>query len=333
MNTRGIPILLEGRRAENSKHCAMSVDFHHLDTTHRLKSQKHWPSYIIVSDDLRLLCQGLLIEHTHDHGFKLYEFQVNIHRASDDMLSQYPARNSPQRRLLEPFTVLHNVSHIKIAGPVNERYGASIAARMSGLGPTLTQYLNQVTEVTQKGHEHFDQNDLKRAMQAYKMAYSLLVSTCLRPKDIEINWIGFEPEHSILDLYVILMRCRAFVHFELDELEDARIWAYDVLQHGPLRTGTEYQSSNARLVYIAAIVSARSGDRLRAVIELWHGWTYLCRDIYKDTRLVELRREALSLVFSRCLGQRGFMTWASLALLWRCMVGPIGRAVTWMLTT
>lgn len=289
MITRGIPILLEGQEAENFKRSAMSVDFHHLDTVLEAKSQGIWSSYVIASNDLRLLCQGLLIEHTFDDIFKVYEFRVNIHHVSQNLL---------QRRLLEPFTVLHSATHFQIAGTVNKGYSDSIAARVSSLGPTLEDYLNQVAEITQKGHEHFRHYEFKRAMQAYKMAYSLLIETCFRLETMEINCIGFyfETDHDVLEYYVLLVRSRAFVHYKLDELEDARIWARDAIELGKRGISMECQSSYARLVYIKAIASARLGDRESALREMCDEMRIVCRDVVKDTRLDDLRRAAISLL-------------------------------------
>ena len=217
---------------------------------------------------------------------------MNIHRVSDDMLSQNPAQNSPQRRLLEPFTVLHSVSHIKIAGPVSERYGASIAAQVSSLGPTLTGYLDQVTEVTQKGHGSFYKRDFKDAIHSYEMAYSLFISTCLRPEAMETNWTGLHPglDQSIFCLYVILLCNRTFADY------DASIWARDAAQHSPRGNSPERQSSYAKLVYIEAIASARLGKRELAVEQLCDGLSNVSIDVYKEVRLVDLRHTARSLL-------------------------------------
>ena len=292
MNIKGISFFLEGRKAEIFSHCSMSVDIDRLSTPLRVKSQEDKSCYVIASTDVQLLCESLLIQHTVISGiFKKYEIRITIHRMFDDMLTKIPAQNSPQRHLLEPLTTLHSVSHFRIAGPANSDYCASIAAQVSRVGPTVIDYFNQVIELRAKGHAYISRNDLKDAIKAYKMAFSLLISTCLRCRIVGLDWTDFHPDlpGTVVETYLALEVSLAFSHYSLDEWEDAHFWACNASEYGPRKN---YDNCYARLIYVKAIASARLGKHEQAIKELCEGLKFVNRELYKDKQLVAIRREA-----------------------------------------
>lgn len=295
MTVKGIPTFLEGRNAETFKHCSMSVDFERLNTSPRVKSQENKPCYVIASTDVKLLCETFLIQHIVISGvFQHYVFRITIHRMFDDMLSKIPAEKSPQRRLLEPFTVLYGIPHFRIAGPANTEYCAGIVAQVSRIGPTIGEYFNQVIELRDKGHENLSRNDVKGAIKSYKMAYSLLISRCLRRNVVGPDWTGFYSglQGAVVDMYLALAANLAFSHFSLDEWGDANFWACDATRWGPRRGTLQRENWYAKLVYLKAIASARLGKKPQAVEELCEGLKPVPRESYKDKKLIAMRREA-----------------------------------------
>ena len=295
MNMKGISFFLEGRKAEIFGHCSMSVDFDRLNTPPRVKSQEDKPCYVIASIDIPLLCESFLIQNTVFSGaFQQYEIRLTIHRMLDDMLNKTPAQNSPQRHLLEPFTILHSVPNFKIAGPANTEYCASIAAQVSRVGPTVMEYFNQVIELRDRGHGNLSRNDLKGAIKTYKMAFSLLISTCLRRNIAGPESIDFHPELQDIgvDMYLVLEVSLAFSYYSRDEWEDAHFWACDASEYGPRKGAMQHENCYARMIYVKAISSARLGKHEQAIKELCEGLRFVTRESYKDKQLVAIRREA-----------------------------------------
>lgn len=294
MNIKGIPYFLEGRKAETFKHCAMSVDFDRLNTAHRVKSQEDKPCYVIASNDLQLLCQSLLISHTVINSiFWYYQFRITIHRMFDDMLSSNPVQTSPQRRLLEPLTVLHSVAYFEITGPANTEYCASIAAQVSRIAPTVGKCFDKTMKLSHKGHTCVRQNDLKGAVKFYRMAFAQLISTCLRRHLVGTDWTAFQPglQGAIIDTYLILLADLAFLHYTLDELDDAHLWAYQATKSDLRSSRMRRQNLGAKLVYLKAMASARLGKHAQAIDELCQGLKFVTREAYKDRQLVAVRRE------------------------------------------
>lgn len=295
MKIKGITFFLEGRKAETFKHCAMSVDFDRLNTAHRVKNQEDKPCYVIASNDLQLLCQSFLISHTVLHSiFWYYQFRVTIHRMFDDMLSNTPAQTSPQRRLLEPLTVLHSVAHFEIAGPANTEYCASIAAQVSRIAPTVGECFDKTMELKYRGLTCVRQNDLVGAVKFYRMAFAQLISTCLRRHIVGTDWTAFHPglQGAIVNTYLILLADLAFLHYNLDELDDAHLWAYQATRSDLRSPRMRHQNLGAKLVYLKAMASARLGNHARAIDELCQGLRFVTREAYKDRHLVAVRREA-----------------------------------------
>ena len=295
MNIKGIPFVLEGRKASTFKHCAMSVAFDRLNAATGSRSQQDKSCYVIAAEDLQLLCQGFLIRQAvFGNVFQQHEFRVTIYRMCDDMLSKIPAQNSPQRRLLEPFTVLQGVPNFKIVGAANTEYCASIAAQVSRIAPTIAQCFNTVIRLRDKGHELVHQNDLKGAVKVYKMAFSQLICTCLPLKNAGVQEFKAHPSLPcvIIDAYLILIANLAFLHYRLDQFEDAHFWACQATEFNPRSEGMQREHFHAKLVYLKAIASARLGNHPQAAEELCEGLRLVTREAYKDKRLLAMRREA-----------------------------------------
>ena len=294
MDLKGIPHLLEGRKAEIFKHCAMSVDIDRFDRPNgaaRIKSQEDKPCYVIASNDLELLWECLLISHNGvTHFLQRYIFRIRIHRMFDDVLCKNPAQNSPQRRLLEPFTVLHSVPHCEIAGPANTEYCASIATRISRMPPTAEDRLDEVTKMMDKGREETNLENFEGALKIYKMTLHRLFSTCkLFRTDPTLVHTG--KHFDSMNIHLDLLFSFAFLHYKLNEFEDAHFWACHVLKcrvAGLMR----HEDSYAITVYIKAIASVRLGEHHRAVEELCEGLKAVSREAYKHNALIELRNEA-----------------------------------------
>lgn len=294
MNLKGIHVFLEGRKAETFKHCAMSVNFDRLNTALRIKSQEDEPCYVIASTDLQLLCQSLLIQHTVIGSvFKHYEFRVTIHRMCDDMLSKTPAQTSSQRRLLEPFTVLHGVSHFAITGPANTEYCASIIEQVSRMAPAVEECFSSAIELRDKGHEYVLQNDLEGAVKVYELAFSQLITTCLRCRLAGTEWLALHPElpGAIVDTYLTLVVRLAFTSYRLDAFEDVHLWACDATRFDPNGRAMGRENSYAKLVYLKATASARLGRHPQAVEELCEGLKLVTKEAYRDKQLLAMRRE------------------------------------------
>lgn len=295
MDIKGIFFFLEGRKAETFSHCSMSVDIDLLNTPLRVKREEEKPCYVLASTDVQLLCECLMIQHTVFSGiFHKYEIRITVHRMFDDMLDKIPAQNSPQRHLLEPFTILHSVPYFKIAGPANTDYCNSIAAQVSRVGPTVTEYFNQVIELRDTGHKFLSRNDVKGAIKAYKMAFSLLISTCLRREIVGPDWTDFHPELQlkIVDTCLALEVNLAFSCYSLDEWEDAHFWACGASDYGPRQGAMQHENCYSRIIYVKAIASARLGKHEQAIKELRDGLRFVTRESYKDKLLVAMRREA-----------------------------------------
>ena len=300
---KGVPVFLEGRKAETFRHCAISVNIDRLNSTNEQQSNS---CYVIASDDLQLLCQGLCAQDAFvGNIFRTCEIKITIHRMFDDMLTKNPASASPQRRLLEPFTDLHSVRHFEIAGPANTEYCASIAAQVSRVAPTEEECFNKVLELSDRGYEKSSRNDLEGAVKFYKMAFCHLMSTCLLARTLRTNPTEFFPgrQRSLWDTYQTLQANLALVHYWLDEFEDAHYWARNATLSGPTGDKMGSEISYAKLFYFMARASVRLGRQPRATEELCKGLGVLTKKTYKDEQLVQGRREVMDAITGKDSGR------------------------------
>ena len=77
------------------------------------------------------------------------------------LLSRIPALSSPQHHLLKSFTVPHSVPHFEIAGPTNRENRTSIAAQNVCMASTVGGCLDEVIDLSDKGHEKHIRKDLE----------------------------------------------------------------------------------------------------------------------------------------------------------------------------
>lgn len=290
----GIAIILPEGKSKSFKHCAMSVELD-LDSTISIERTEENRVYVIASDDLRLFCHGLLMLHYNLSDCLQYlVFKVTVHRMFDDMLTNNPARTSAQHRLLEPFTVLHSIPQFEITGTANLEYCAQVAAKVSRVPPTLKESQARVLELRDKGHEYARQSDLRSAIEFYKMAISMLITTCDESKIADPDENFDKWQHVLGYTYFDLEGCLAHSHYGLDELEEAHFWACEATTPIKSNRGKPelYEKCYAKLVYLKAIASARLDKRPQAVEELCEGLKDVSKEVYKDQHLVEMRRYA-----------------------------------------
>ena len=292
----GVPIILPESRSKSFKHCAMSAELIHLDSNISIQRTEEIQVYIIASDDLRLFCYGLVLQHS-TLGECLHQylaFKIIVHRMFDDMLTSNPARLSAQRRLLEPFTLLHSISQFEITGTANLEYCAKISAKVSCVCPTQKEFLSKVLKLRDKGHEYARQSDLRSAIEIYKMAISLLLTICYGPKITDVGEYFDKWQHNLEYTYLNIEGNLAISHYRLHEFEEAHFWACRATipvdsKHGKPK---RFENCYAKLVYLKAIASTLLDKRPQAVEELCEGLKHVRKEVYKDQKLVVMRRYA-----------------------------------------
>ena len=220
------------------------------------------PCYVIASDDIRLLCQTFIHHIFMSDIYRHIKFRVTVHRLFDDTLSHNLSPSSPQRRLLEPFTVLHRVPRFEIAGSANMKYCASIAARVSRTAPPVEHCFDRVIELRDKGRESVGRNDLKSAVIFYKKAVSKHIYSYI-PRTIQKHdWVKLHPQQfqTAIDTRCTLLADLAFLHYRLEEFEDAHFWAQNARTYGCTSGTLQAEMLYAKLVYLQAMASTRLGD-------------------------------------------------------------------------
>ena len=289
MKLKCIPSFLEGRKAETFKHCGRQ------NTGGEMNCPGGKPCYVIASDDIRLLCQSLLIHPifmSDIYGHLM--FRITVHRLFDDTLSHNVSPSSPQRRLLEPFTVLHSVPRFEIAGSVNSKYCASIATRVSRAAPPVEKCFDQVLESRDKGRESVGRNDLKGAVKVYKMAISQLIYSYIPRTVQDHEWARLHPQQcqTAIDTRFTLLADLALLHYRLEELEDAHFWARTASSYGHTSGTLQSEMLYAKLVYLQAMASTRLGDHQQGADELRSGLRLVRKAVYEDDELVQWRMQA-----------------------------------------
>lgn len=239
------------------------------------------------------------------------KFTVTVHRNLQGALSDDPAPNSPQRRLLEPLTLLYGAPHFEFASFVNEKYCARIAVRVSCTAPTIKECLDEVFQLMHKGEGDIDRNHLRSAVDILKMAYSQLVYFYIPRTTKRSSWVAHHPERERRVLLMVI-RTRiggelASLHYTLEQLEDAHFWALDhihTIHCVPSRDTLHWDILHAKAVYLQAMASARSGNHQQGVDELCSGLEDVRREVYEDKELVQWRMEAKAQIKGRDEGDR-----------------------------
>ena len=298
LDSKGIPIVLEGLQAAQFKHAAMSVDFEFQNTTAIQNSQGDNLWYVIASDDTQRLWQGLAsYSHVEDNALRNYKLKVNVHRVFGNTLSEHPTTRSPQYRLLESFTALDSVPYVEFTGSVDTKYCTSIAARIY-MAPTLEKCFDQIIKLKRKGKEHYRLHDLEGAIKIYKTAISQLFSDyCPRTLDIP-DWAESHPQQFEVanDTKVHVITQLAVLHYSLKQFEDAYFWACEGTYDGPGTQMVLHGKRFAKKIYIKGMSSIKLGNYSQGVDELCDGLKLVEGNVRRHPDLVHLRREAIRMV-------------------------------------
>lgn len=300
VKTLGIPQLLRDHQAERFKYCAMSIYCGRHTSATQIKSHGEKKYYVIASDDLQLLCQSFLIQSvSRSNILGQPKFRVTVYRNFDGALIDDPAPSSPQRRLLEPLTALPSASYLEFSGSVNMKYCAKIAARVSRTAPTIEECFVEAIQLMDKGLGNIARNDLKSAVEAYKMAY-IHLSHFYIPRIAPFR----ARRRTDFDIRMTLRANLAFAHYTLEEFEDAHFWALDAIRLGPRKATLHWETLHAKTVYVQAIASTRLGNYKQGVDELCNGLRLVRQEVYVDEGFVQWRMRARTQIKGRDGGDK-----------------------------
>ena len=294
LQIKGIPTFRRGRKAAEFKHCAMSIDQDRSDNAVRSGSRKGKTCCVIASEDIRPLCEIFLIGNIYIPDISAHwTFKVTIHRSFEDSSIDDQAPNLPQRRLLEPFIVLHDTPNFEIVGSVSSAYCTSITAQVSSMSPTMGACLNQIIQLSDKGRKEANRKDLRSAVELHKFAFAQLHYFYF-PRILALRDRGVLHPDIAHFAFVIRATIRANLaeyHYKLGEPEDALFWArYETLFERNL-FNTDLMPIHARLVYIEQI-SSLFRNRKKAG-EMTGKWLKSVRpDVHQDKHLVQPRTQA-----------------------------------------
>ena len=332
LESKGIPIFLQDRQAETFEHCAMSIDQDRSDNAVRSESHEGKSCCVIASDDVRWLCVIFLVEYINIKDMPAHwTFKVTVHRRFEDTSIDDQAPNLPQRRLLEPFTVLHETPHFEIVGSVSSAYCTSIAAHVSRMCPTVKTFFDGFFLLWGKGRKAWSEADLRGAVIFHKMAFAQLQYFYFPPMFKMQDRGAFYPRR---DYYAYAARLKiredlAILHFRLKEFEDAIFWAcYGVLYEKEKMITLYWTQVHAKLVYVAAISTVLLHDRKKAVEMICSGLESIRPDVYQHQELVKFRKhawllmrgagEAEDLRLLRALGVSGWTDdWNQICRVWK----------------
>ena len=275
---KGIQTFQKGRQVEMFIYCAMSVYLVPPGATIMSEGLDEHPGYVIVSDDVQLLCESFLIQRICRHNaFSQYKFLVTVHRAYDD------APSLPQRRLLEPFTVLYNSLNFEIVGSVSPEYGANVVARVSRPSPTMEERFDEIADLQRKGRRHFIRKDFEGAMECYRIAYAQLNYSIVPRMVLRPDWVALHPDKKN-KAYITRLALRydlAASNFQVREFNEARYWIYHPrLLDWQLRPWN-WEPLRVSVVYLRAAASAFLGESQRGVRELWFGLGSVRPEVYE----------------------------------------------------
>ena len=295
LQMKGIPTFRRGREAAEFKHCAMSIDQDRSDNAVRSGRGKGKTCCVIALEDLRPLCEIFLIEYIYIRGISAHwTLKVTIHRSFEDASIHDQAPNLPQRRLLEPFTVLHDTPHFEIVGSVSSAYCTSIAAQVSSMSPTMHACSYQIVQLWEKGHKEANRNDLRSAIKLHKIAFAQLHYFYF-PRMLNMPDRGVLNPLTAYFAYATRLEIRANLaeyHHKLGEPKDAAFWA---CYHTPYEKNlfkTLWMATHAKLVYIAALSSLLLQNRKSAMAWICNGLQSVRPDVYKNEKVVQLRTQA-----------------------------------------
>ena len=296
LETKGIPTFLQDRQAETFEHCAMSIDQDRSDNAVRSESHEGKSCCVIASDDVRRLCMIFLVEYINIKDIPAHwTFKVTIHRTFEDTSIDDQTPNLPQRRLLEPFTILHGTPDFEIVGSVSSAYCTSIAAHVSRMSPTAEVFFDGIFELWEKGCKAWWEDDPSGAIKFHKIAFAHLHYFYF-PRMFRIQDQGALHPHTEYVAYAARLNIRsnlANLHFSLKRFEDASFWAcFGALYEWEKMKTLDWTQVRAELIYVAAISSVLLHDRKKAVEIICGGLKSMRTDVYQDKELVKYRKNA-----------------------------------------
>ena len=296
LRIKGIPTFLKGRKAAKFKHCAMSINQDRSDNPVRSENHKGKSCCIIALDDVRPLCEIFLANYVTIHDIPAHwTFKVTIHRSYEGTSIDDQAPNLPQRRLLEPFTVLHDIPEFEIVGSVSSAYCTRIAAQVSRMSPTMAMCFKGIAQLGYRGQKEADRNNFRGAIALNKMAFAQLHYFFL-PRIFKLRDQGALRPRAEYVTYRIRLNIRAnlaILHYRLEEWEDAAFWACNLPRYElDLLKMLRWKPTHAILVYIAAISCVLIDKREKALEWIHWGLKSMPQDVYQDRVIATLRRRA-----------------------------------------
>ena len=300
LRIKGIPTFLQGRKAATFKHCAMSIDQDRSDIAVRSDSHKKKSCCVIALDDVRPLCEIFLTQYIKIHDIPAHwTFKVTILRSFESTSIDDAAPNLPQRRLLEPFTVLYDTPDFEIVGSVSSAYCTSIAAQVSRMSPTMKTCFNEILQMGHQGCKKASRNDRRGAIQLHKMAFAQLYYF-FSPRMFKLRDRGVLHPQGEYFAQAARLKIRAnlaIFHYRLKEFEDASFWACYHAPHETYHLRTLYwMRIHAQMTYIAAISNVLLDNRKEAVEMIYWGLTSMPQDVYQYEEIANLRIRAWSLM-------------------------------------
>ena len=296
LRIKGIPTFLRGRKAAKFKHCAMSIDQGRSDNPVRSENDKGKSCCIIALDDVRPLCEIFLANYVTIRDIPAHwTFKVTIHRSFEGSSIDDQAPNLPQRRLLEPFTVLHDIPEFEVVGSVSSAYCTSIAAQVSRMSPTMVTCYKGIAQLGDRGQKEADRNNFRESIALHKMAFARLHYFFL-PRMTKMRDRGALLPGAESVTYRTRLNIRAnlaSLHYRLEEWEDAKFWASNWARYElEILKTLPWKLIHAKLVYIAAISSVLIDKREKALKWIYWGLKSVTPDIYQDREIFTLRKRA-----------------------------------------
>ena len=238
-------------------------------------------SCVFACEDLHLLCRGLLAIAIQDgHGLVSLRrsiFDVCIYGSSEakihDLRHSTSFVPSDSRRLLEPFTKLHNIERFRITGPVNEEYQAYILKQIARPTPNLESAITQITTLKDEGNVAYRGHQDAFAIAKYKVALIHLLTSFWDHSTIRTGEFANLTTSNASDilssqlhsnLAAALLRTRRFA--------DCYYWAFKGLTEVKRGNNEHSQRKMSKLIpklaFRRALATKGMGDIVRAAKEM-----------------------------------------------------------------
>ncbi len=178
----GLRPVLDTREAEFKRIKKVAM---HLTITQEESSSSDYFGCIFACDDLHLLCRGLLsIGSDEGHGLTfLRRSTIGVCICDPSVADIYGFRFSTAfgpsdlRRLLEPFTALHNIEHCRITGPVTTEYQSYILQQIARPAPNLESAITHISALKDEGNVAYRSHQDIFAIARYEAALMHLLTS------------------------------------------------------------------------------------------------------------------------------------------------------------